>query len=252
VTTGSFGRFLPGARRKPANNVRLERPGVRTLEGDAPGVVSLARQVAQVECRSDADEDRDLVTIGSIGAVSARLPLASSRNSRYRTPWAPPPSPDTGLIMRAAPELSTTFAPTFALPPSVVTNAARTTVVRTPIGRASGDAAPAHADHAYQLNTATSGSWSNEQAPSRGALRRSSGRPEPCRGSAPAPDAARGPRWAGADGAECARSPRPLRSARSAGSARHRSLMGVVERPNTTLADSMFRTTRSNISYLYV
>ncbi len=73
--------------------------------------------------------------------------------------------------MRAAPELSTTYAPTFALPPSVVTNAARTTVVRTPIGRASGDAAPAHADHAYQLNTATSGSWSNEQAPSRGGAR---------------------------------------------------------------------------------
>jgi len=73
--------------------------------------------------------------------------------------------------MRAAPELSTTYAPTFALPPSVVTNAARTTVVRTPIGRASGDAAPVHADHAYQLNTATSGSWSNEQAPSRGGAR---------------------------------------------------------------------------------
>ena len=37
----------------------------------------------------------------------------------------------------------------------------------------------------------------------------------------PAPDAAWGPRWAGADGAACARSPRPLRSARVAGSARH-------------------------------
>ena len=58
-----------------------------------------------------------------------------------------------------------------------------------------------------------------------GALRRGSGRPERRRGAVPAPDAAWGPRWAGADGAECARSPRPLRSARSAGSARHPSTL---------------------------
>ena len=38
-----------------------------------------------------------------------------------------------------------------------------------------------------------------------------------------------GPRWAGADGLECARSPPPLRSARSIGSARHPStLLGTV------------------------
>jgi len=79
-------------RREPANDVGLEQREVWTLARDALGVVSLARQVAQVECRSDADEDRDLVrlsghdhglaarilaTIGSIRAVSARLPLAS-------------------------------------------------------------------------------------------------------------------------------------------------------------------------------
>src|SRR5450759_4573271 len=95
------------------------------------------------------------------------------------------------------------------------------TVVRTPIGRTSGDGAPAHADHTYQVNTATSVSWLNEQVPSSGALRPGSGRAEPRRGAALAPDAARGPRWASADGAECARSPPPLRSARSAGSAHH-------------------------------
>jgi hypothetical protein len=35
-------------------------------------------------------------------AVCARLPLASRRNPRHRTPWAPPPSPDTALIAASA------------------------------------------------------------------------------------------------------------------------------------------------------
>jgi hypothetical protein len=74
--------------------------------------------------------------------------------------------------------------------------AARTTVVRTTIGRASGDAAPAHADHAQELKPAMSVSWLNEQVSSSGALRPRSGRPEQRRGAAPAPDAALGLRWA--------------------------------------------------------
>ncbi len=50
---------------------------------------------------------------GSIGGVSARLPPASQRSPLRRTPGAPP-SFDTGLIMGAAPNLSTTFTLTFA------------------------------------------------------------------------------------------------------------------------------------------
>jgi len=62
--------------------------------------------------------------------------------------------------------------------------------------------------------------------------------------AAPAPDAGRGPRWAGADGAECARSPRPLRSARSAGSARHPSTwlgmaLSTVEGPQRGQANTL-------------
>jgi len=91
-------------------------------------------------------------------------------------------------------------------------------------------------------------SWLNEQVPSSGALRPGSGRPEPRRGAALAPDAARGPRWASADGAECARSPPPLRSARSAGSAHHPSIalgmaLSKVEGPQRGQA----RTSRPNV-----
>ena len=88
VTTGSFGRFLPGVRRKPANNVRLERLEVWTLARDALGVFPLTRQVAQVECRSDPDEDRDLVRLsghdhGLAARVLARAPgVAPSRFCR--------------------------------------------------------------------------------------------------------------------------------------------------------------------------
>ena len=49
-------------------------------------------------------------TIGRIRAVSARLPLASQRNPRYRTRWAPPPSPDTGLRSPAARQVNVTPA----------------------------------------------------------------------------------------------------------------------------------------------
>jgi hypothetical protein len=92
-------------------------------------------------------------------------------------------------------------------------------------------------------------SWLNEQAPSSGALRRGSGRPERRRGAAPAQGAALGFLWARADGAGCAESPPPLRSARSAGSARHPStLLGMalsrVEGPQRGQA----KTSKPNVS----
>jgi len=75
--------------------------------------------------------------------------------------------------MGAAPELSTTFAPRrySRWPSSVAARAARTTVVRTPIGRTSGGAAPARAAHAQESNTAVSVSWFNEQAAISGGAR---------------------------------------------------------------------------------
>ena len=54
---------------------------------------------------------------------------------------------------------------------SPAARAARTPVVRTPIGRTSGDAAPAHADHADASNTAASVSWLNESVSSSGGAR---------------------------------------------------------------------------------
>ena len=44
--------------------------------------------------------------IGSIRGVSVRLPRASRRNPRYRTPWTPPPSPHTATRMQQPSECS--------------------------------------------------------------------------------------------------------------------------------------------------
>jgi len=83
-------------------------------------------------------------------------------------------------IMRRLPVLSVPIATLAAVPASgqkgapptpgvpkdfvlpTPTRAACATVVPRPLGRASGDAAPARADHAHALN-ATSVSWLNEQ-----------------------------------------------------------------------------------------
>jgi len=54
---------------------------------------------------------------------------------------------------------------------SPAARAARTPVVRTPTGQTSGDAAPAHADHADTSNTAASVSWLNESVSSSGGAR---------------------------------------------------------------------------------
>ena len=80
-------------------------------------------------------------------------------------------------------------------------------------GRTSGDAVPAQADHAFELETARSGYWPSEQAPSRGGARPGRGpataRRKYARFGEASPElvgrhirrqaeARRGPRWAGA------------------------------------------------------
>jgi len=76
---------------------------------------------------------------------------------------------------------------------SPAARAVRPAVVRTPIGRTSGDAADAaaaRADHAYESSTAVSVGWLSKPVSISGALRLGSGRPERRRGAVPAPDAA--------------------------------------------------------------
>jgi len=73
---------------------------------------------------------------------------------------------------------------------SLAARTVRPAAARTPIGQTSGDAAPAHTDHAQELKPATSLSWLNKSVSRGGALRPRSGRPEQRRGAVPAPDAA--------------------------------------------------------------
>jgi len=78
-------------------------------------------------------------------------------------------------------------------------------------GHTSGESAPRGVGQWHGAKADTSESSAMSQGAKRGALRRGSGRPEPRRGTAPAPGVAWAPRSGGAGDAGCARSPRPRR-----------------------------------------
>jgi hypothetical protein len=74
------------------------KPGARTVYSTVEFTTEISINAQGVRDDRDFGPKRPgqtRVTIGSIRPVSARLPLASSRNTRYQTPRAPPPSPDT-------------------------------------------------------------------------------------------------------------------------------------------------------------
>jgi hypothetical protein len=113
--------------------------------------------------------------------VSARLPLRRLTSDPLSDAARADARPGTGPITTAAAGLSRRIPGIRADRVSPAARTVRPAVARAPIGRTSGDAAPAHADHAYELNTATSVSWLNEQVSSGRRARRDSNAGQPSR-----------------------------------------------------------------------